>query len=163
MNPVMTLLRSVVPQRHRKEVRRFAKFMIVGGIGFVVDTGTLNLLVLGLHLVDSTHRTYAKALSFALAVVSNFLWNRFWTYRDSRSKPVGVQLMQFAVVSVIGLGINLAVFSLVGDWVIPALRASAGPVLGLALGTNIAQAAAVLVVMFWNFFVNRFWTYGDIS
>jgi putative flippase GtrA len=31
------------------------------------------------------------------------------------------------------------------------------------LGNNLALAVGVLVVMFWNFFVNRFWTYGDIE
>jgi hypothetical protein len=31
------------------------------------------------------------------------------------------------------------------------------------LGTNIAQALAVGVAMFWNFFVNRFLTYSDVS
>src|SRR5262245_35625596 len=98
----MTLIRSAVPHRHRKEVRRIAKLMVVGGIGFVVDTRTLNLIVLGLHLADNLHRTLAKAASFGLAVLSNFLWNRYWTYRDSRSKPLGVQLMQFGVVSAIG-------------------------------------------------------------
>jgi putative flippase GtrA len=28
---------------------------------------------------------------------------------------------------------------------------------------NIALAAAVLVVMMWNFFANRYWTYNDVS
>jgi putative flippase GtrA len=28
---------------------------------------------------------------------------------------------------------------------------------------NLALATAVIVVMFWNFFINRYWTYNDIS
>jgi putative flippase GtrA len=152
----------IAPSR-RREIKRFAKFMIVGGIGFVVDTTALNVMVIGLHLVDNTQRTVAKGLSFALAVVSNFVWNRYWTYRDSRTKSIAVQLGQFGVVSVLGLIINLAIFSLIGNWVIPRLTPSFGAVLGLAVGTNLAQVCAVVVVMFWNFFVNRFWTYGDVS
>jgi hypothetical protein len=31
------------------------------------------------------------------------------------------------------------------------------------LGNNLALAFAVSVVMFWNFFINRYWTYGDIQ
>ena len=162
MESVTRLLHMFQPH-HRKEVRRFAKFMVVGGVGFVVDTGALNLLVIGLHLVDNRQRTLAKAASFALAVFSNFVWNRIWTYSDSRSKPLAVQLVQFAVVSILGLGINLGIFSLVGNWAVPALQANYGPVLGLAIGTNAAQICAVVVVMFWNFFVNRVWTYGDIT
>jgi hypothetical protein len=30
------------------------------------------------------------------------------------------------------------------------------------LSKNITLAVAVIVVMFWNFFVNRYWTYNDV-
>ena len=158
----MTRLLTLIAPRH-PEARRFAKFAIVGSIGFIVDTGALNLLVLGLHLVNGTHRLYAKAFSFLLALLSNFVWNRFWTYRDSRSKPVSLQLLQFFVVSLVGLGINLLIFSLVSGWLIPVFQSPLGIVRGLAVGTNLAQVSAVAVVMFWNFFINRVWTYGDIG
>jgi putative flippase GtrA len=159
----VTWLRAMIAPQHRKEFRRLAKFMIVGGIGFFVDTGALNLMVIGLHLTDNAHRTIAKAISFALAVVSNFVWNRHWTYRDSRSKSIAIQLGQFGLVSLLGLGINLTIFSLVGNWAVPRLTARFGATLGLGLGTNVAQVCAVIVVMFWNFFINRVWTYGDVS
>jgi hypothetical protein len=29
------------------------------------------------------------------------------------------------------------------------------------LGRNLALALAVIVVLFWNFFINRIWTYSD--
>jgi len=31
------------------------------------------------------------------------------------------------------------------------------------LGTMIAQLIGVVVVMFWNFFANRYWTYNDVK
>jgi putative flippase GtrA len=31
------------------------------------------------------------------------------------------------------------------------------------LGHNFSLALAVIIVMMWNFFVNRFWTYGDVE
>ena len=31
------------------------------------------------------------------------------------------------------------------------------------VGYNLAKATATLVVLFWNFFVNRFWTYSDVE
>jgi putative flippase GtrA len=31
------------------------------------------------------------------------------------------------------------------------------------LAGNLALAIAVIVVMFWNFFINRYWTYNDVS
>ena len=31
------------------------------------------------------------------------------------------------------------------------------------IGNNLALALAVGIALFWNFFVNRYWTYGDID
>ena len=94
-----------------KERGRFLRFMVVGTIGAVIDLGTFNLLssVLGVPAL------FAQAVSFSLAVVSNFLWNRYWTYPDSRNKPVVSQLGQFLIVSVIGLTIRTLIFDRLQD------------------------------------------------
>lgn len=135
----------------RSETRRFLKFLAVGGIGFLIDTGALSALALGLH----ADATFAKGLSFSLAVVSNYLLNRFWTYPDSRSKSVLAQITQFMVVSLVGLGINLVVFHwanrLALHWV------------SAVWALYVAQASAVGVALFWNFGANRFITYGDVA
>lgn len=140
---------------HRKEAKRFIKFAIVGGIGFVIDTGMLSLLVFLLNLTGDAQRLGAKAVSFTLAVVSNFVWNRRWTYPESRTKPLGKQLVQFFALNLIGLGINLTVFALV-DALLTRL-------VGLVLALYGAQVAAVGVAMFWNFAANRFITYNDVK
>jgi putative flippase GtrA len=31
------------------------------------------------------------------------------------------------------------------------------------LSYNVTLAIAVIIVMFWNFFINRYWTYGDVE
>lgn len=134
---------------NEKELERFLKFLVVGTIGFVVDFGMLNLLKLGFGL----HYLVANTISFSLAVLSNFTWNRLWTYRDSRSKPIRSQLVQFSVVNVAGLGINTLVM-----WALtPIFQELVGE-----LGYNISKAVATIVVLFWNFFINRYWTYNDV-
>ncbi len=133
-----------------KELERFLKFMVVGTIGFVVDFGTLNLLVQLVGLPPLV----ANVFSFSLAVLSNYTWNRLWTYPDSRSKSVRAQLLQFVVVNVAGLGINTLVM-----WMLmPASTRLVGE-----LGYNIAKAVATIIVLFWNFVVNRYWTYSDVD
>lgn len=134
-----------------RETRRFLKFLVVGGFGFLVDTGSLTLLA----LVFSMNRVAAKGCAFALALISNFVWNRLWTYPDSRSKSVVVQVAQFCLVSVVGLGINLLVFG----WVDAFARRWCSSVYALYL----AQMAAVGVALFWNFAANRFITYNDVE
>ena len=75
-----------------KEMQRFLKFAVVGTIGAVVDFGTFNLLLYLGWLEGAAVRLpfglavsetgIAGAISFLMAIVSNFLWNRFWTYPD---------------------------------------------------------------------------------
>ena len=88
--------------KYQNEITRFLKFSVVGTIGAIVDFSILNLLrgVLGWPLA------LANTISFTCAVLSNFLWNRFWTYPDSRSKPLGSQLFTFFVVNLAGWAIN---------------------------------------------------------
>jgi putative flippase GtrA len=31
------------------------------------------------------------------------------------------------------------------------------------VGDNMTLALAVVIVMFWNFFANRYWTYSDVD
>ncbi|MDX1436097.1 MAG: GtrA family protein [Anaerolineales bacterium] len=144
-----------------RERTRFIRFVVVGSIGFVVDFGTLNLLTL-VFLVPAVP---ASILSFMAAVSSNFIWNRYWTYPDSRSKRVRRQLAQFSLVSITGLLIRTPIFAILLSFFTFMLR-PLGDVLPLSaevLSHNLALAGAVIVVMFWNFFINRYWTYGDVD
>ena len=148
-------VRRRVPAPHRKEAKRFVKFAIVGTIGFVIDTGALYLLVFLLHLNGENERLLAKAISFTLAVISNFTWNRRWTYPESRSKPIGKQMAQFFAMNLLGLGINLIVFKIADSLLVP--------LVDLRLALAGAQVAAVTVAMFWNFGANRLVTYSDVK
>ncbi|RLC62223.1 MAG: hypothetical protein DRI80_06880 [Chloroflexota bacterium] len=164
LTPTARLLDTA--RANRKEIGRFIKFSIVGTIGAVVDFGILYLL----HAVLGLHIALANTCSFTSAVLSNFTWNRYWTYPDSRSKPVRMQLVQFFAVNVVGWGINTGLLlllrfpcvSLVGNLgQHPSLALEAELV--YKLGYNLAKAIATVVVLFWNFFVNRYWTYSDVD
>lgn len=155
-------------QQNRKEFARFIKFMIVGTIGAAVDFGILNGLKLAFRAYNvdlgmwrlfggfalEGNLTLANTISFTSAVISNFTWNRYWTYPESRSKPLAGQMGQFFIVNTAGLAINLTVLN--------ALDPFFKPLLGF-YSYNAAKAVATIVVMFWNFFVNRFWTFNDVK
>ncbi|MDP6793404.1 MAG: GtrA family protein [Anaerolineales bacterium] len=148
---------------NRRELKRFAKFSLVGAIGFVIDTGALNIMVGILGMSTGPLRLLAKTISFLLALTSNFIWNRYWIYPESRSKRLRVQVAQFSLVNVLGLALNLLIFGSVTSLLIPFLQGMYGSRPGLLLGTNAGQVCAVAVVLFWNFFVNRYWTYSDVD
>ena len=139
-----------------KEAERFVKFLIVGTIGFVVDFGTLTLL----KELTPLSTGVANTISFSAAVVSNFTLNRYWTYPDSRSKSIFSQLGQFTLVNVIGLIINTTIL-LILEKVFDSLLVNF-PMIQIR-GYIPAKMIATVVVLFWNFFVNRYWTYSDVD
>ena len=136
---------------NQTELTRFFKFAIVGTLGAVIDFGTLNLLV----LLFGVPKEIANLVSFSCAVVSNFIWNRLWTFPESRERELHTQFGQFAAVNVVGLVVNEIIFVASDRLVFAAL-------LPHPLDYNVAKAVAVIVVLFWNFFVNRHWTYRGI-
>jgi putative flippase GtrA len=147
-----------------RERSRFMRFAVVGVIGAVVDFGVMNLLV----GVFDTSFLLAGTISFICAILSNFTWNRYWTYPDSRSKRINNQLAQFALVSVIGLGIRIPILALMEPPLIRILRdlyatLNINFMDPVFIAHNLTLAFAVVVVMFWNFFANRYWTYGDVQ
>jgi putative flippase GtrA len=168
MSQLITLTKS-----NRKEFKRFTKFLVVGVTGFIVDFGIFNLLLRALSFPP----VLAQAISFTLAAINNFIWNRYWTYPDSRSKPILRQFGMFFVLSVIGLLIRTPIFALFSGPMVALVESmQSGAFAGLInfvtgtlhisieqLGLNLALAVAVLVVLFWNFFSNRFITYSDVK
>jgi putative flippase GtrA len=145
----------------QRERTRFVRFAIVGAIGFGIDFLAFNLFRSGIGISPEV----SSVLSFMVAVTSNFIWNRYWTYPDSRSKPVMGQLIQFFIVNVAGLGIRTGVFVLINRPLVSFFEdvSFTLPLKAYVLGENLALAVVVIIVMFWNFFINRFWTYSDVD
>ena len=137
--------------RRPQELVRFLKFATVGAFGMVVDLTVLNVM----HKVFGLPLLVANSISFSVAVVSNFTWNRLWTFPESRQRPIAKQLGQFAIVNIIGLAINnlvlWTVFNLIKGFIPDPLN------------YNLAKIVAIGVVLFWNYSVNRAWTYRGIE
>ena len=145
----------------RREQKRFAKFAIVGAIGMGVDFLVFNLFfaLIGLSPIVSS------VLSFVAAVASNFILNRNWTFRDARGKRLRVQLVQYVLVNVIGLLIRTPIFAGLASVLHGALDTRVLPfgVSASWLAHNLALAGAIGVVLLWNYFVNRRWTFGEVT
>ncbi|MBK9603791.1 MAG: GtrA family protein [Anaerolineales bacterium] len=130
-----------------KEIERFSRFLAVGAVGTLLDFSLLTLLKLaGLPTL------LANSLSFTAGLVNNFTWNRLWTFGDAIQPDWRRQLVQFTAVSLVGLALNnLIVLSLEGIF---------GTMLGQPdWGYLPAKVIATGVVVFWNYFANRMWTF----
>jgi len=159
--------------RAHREFTRFLKFSVVGALGFAIDSGLFVLLadILGLWSLA------AQFLSFCAAVASNFYWNRVWVYPDSRAKPVRAQALQFLAVNAAGGVVIRTPFFAVAEGplqrlagnLFPSILTWPDPIRSLAarfgpttLGSVATLVIAVILVLFWNFAVNRLWTYSDV-
>ena len=150
--------------REPRERGRFIRFAFVGVIGAIVDFGVMNLLVnaFGVSFL------IAGTISFLCAIISNFTWNRYWTYPDSRSKRIRSQMLQFGIISVIGLAIRTPILAVVEPPMVTFVESmfrnlGAYLVSPEFIAHNATLALAVVIVMFWNFFANRYWTYSDVD
>lgn len=125
-----------------KEFAVFIKYSAVGIIGTALDVGALYVFV---DLLDIPVLV-AAAMSFVLAVVNNFILNKFWTFRND-SRNFRKQFIKFFLVSVVGLVLTeicMALFVyLLGIWYIA------------------AKLMTSVIVLTWNFLANKNWTFAE--
>ena len=139
---------------------RFTKFLIVGLIGAGIDFGIMNVCSQLLHF----SLTISGSISFICAVISNFFWNRYWTYPDSRSRSFPKQLFMFFIVNFIGILMRVPILHFIEPYFIDIFQKY--PIFNIntnILANNVTLAIAVFIVLLWNFFINRYWTYNDID
>jgi putative flippase GtrA len=85
------------------------KFLVVGGLGTVIDLGGAALL----HSKYHVEPLAAKAVSVTLATVFTYLGSRFWTFKERENQSVRREAVLFFVLNVVGLLIAEAVIGLV--------------------------------------------------
>jgi putative flippase GtrA len=119
--------------------------------GTVLDFGLLMILKsVGMNTL------IAISLSFIVGTINNFSFNRTWTFKGGHKPALQRQLIQFTAVSVIGLLLN--------SILILALEASLGNWLNQPeLGYLPAKVIATGLVLFWNYFANKLWTFRSAS
>lgn len=129
---------------HAGELKRFLKFAVVGTSGAGVNLGLLALFV----EVGGLHETIAVGISYEISILTNFMLNEVWTFRDRRGpgwRSVLARALKFNLVSLVGWAINLAVFSMIFNLA--------------GIHYLLSEIMAIGVAMLWNFFVNVKWTW----
>jgi dolichyl-phosphate beta-glucosyltransferase len=125
-----------------KEYVVFTKYAAVGITGTALDVGSLYVFVDLLHILVLV----AAAMSFVLAVINNFILNKYWTFQNS-GRNVKKQFIKFLLVSVVGLALTeicMALFVyLLGIWYIA------------------SKLVTSVIVLTWNFLANKNWTFTE--
>jgi putative flippase GtrA len=159
-------------------VRQFLKFCTVGAVNTALDWGLALLLtyrtpiprvlggglanVLGVLGVSARPETLAvfvtKVISSGTATCNSFIWNRRWTFRIRGKQERMSQFARFVAVNIIGMLLNSTITTLIVRPFLPPPPQKPHPMLFMA-----AQAVATLIVLFWNFFANKYWTFRNPS
>ena len=133
--------------RLKHNVTQFVKFAVVGGLGTIVNLVVLKATLFAWdQFAASTPfvvEAFASGLAFAVAVVNNYLLNRWWTFRSTGT--MSTEFLKFLIVSLSGLVLNELVFYV--------FRAE------LEISVMISQMLAILCVLPFNFIVNKLWSF----
>lgn len=107
---------------------QFFRFCIVGTIGFVVDAGSLYLIM----AATGAGPFLARFFSFVLAATATWILNRRYTFRASRREPILLEWLRYLGYASIGGAINYGVYALC---LLGFELARAHPVIGVAAGS----------------------------
>lgn len=148
-------------------VWQLSKFIVTGALNTIVDLGALAFLtflfkqyfqidskdsLLALGTAAITFYSLYKGISFILANINSYYWNKYWTFQKVNEKTVK-ELAQFFTVSILGFIINVVVASYVFGSIIPfvGLNSDQWGLIGAAFG-SIAGLA-------WNFVGYKIWVF----
>lgn len=122
-------------------IRQFMKFSLVGLVNTFVSITIYELMKSLFHLQPLS----ANAVAFIGGVTMSYGLNKRWTFRNSSGRHRDLYT-KFFLINIVGLILSESIIYLVH--------------VVLGLHDRIGFAAAVAIVVFWNFNANRTWTFN---
>lgn len=128
----------------KTHLRQLAMFCIGGVVGFIVDAGVLQVLVVGL----AWDRYSGRLISFLLAATATWIFNRHLTFHGPRRHSLIGEWGRYVLAMSGGFACNFAAYSALvyffnidRQWLI--LAVAAGSIAGLGV----------------NYLASRYWVY----
>ena len=146
-------------------VYQIAKFGVIGVANVLVDLGVLSLEIMfftkyfnikpdtALIGFVSFYSLY-KSISFIIANVNSYLWNKHWTFDQGGQKQTKAQFIQFFAVSIVGFLINVFVASFAFKMILGSLTSMNAGQISL-LGGMVGSIAGLA----WNFVGYKLWVF----
>jgi putative flippase GtrA len=131
-------------------VFQLAKYLLIGVLATITDLGILNFLIWTSGIAAGLWYSVFKGISFIVATTAKYFGDKFWAFEKMEKEGMGKEFTQFFVVTLIGLGLNVGVASLVVNLI--------GPQLGLSekIWANVGGIIAAITVTAWNFIGYKF-------
>lgn len=146
-------------------IYQIAKFGLIGVLNTLVDFGVLALVTLLFSayfqieskdalIASITFYSLFKAISFIVANISSYFWNKYWTFNQGAKQQTKSEFIQFFGVSVVGFLINVFVASFVFKVVLGSFTNLTDGQLGL-----IGAAFGSIAGLAWNFIGYKLWVF----
>jgi putative flippase GtrA len=146
-------------------VYQIAKFGLIGVLNTLVDLGVLALVTIifsSYFKIESTKiligvitfYSLYKAISFIVANISSYFWNKYWTFDQGTKKQTKSEFIQFFAVSIVGFLLNVFVASIVFKLILGSLTSLTPGQLGL-----LGAAAGSIAGLAWNFIGYKLWVF----
>jgi putative flippase GtrA len=113
------------------------RYGFVGGVAFVADYGTLFLLTHYAHV----HYLVSAAVAFGIGLTVNYLLSISWVFNKNRSAKPWVEFLVFALIGVVGLGLNELIMYVATDL--------------MSLHYMLSKLISTAIVFCWNFFARK--------
>lgn len=137
---------------------QFGKFVAVGFLNYMIDSGILNLLSVATGITAGVNVGWINMPGFLVAVINSYFWNNVWVFKSGARHNELQDFTKFFLVTLIGLGINsglLVIFtSQIGHYIQGWL-----PLVDKRQILNIAKVAATVLSLIWNFIGYKFFVF----
>jgi putative flippase GtrA len=126
-------------------VGEILRYLIIGGIAFIADYGTL----LTLNKIFHLNYLVAASIAFCFGILVNYLGSIHFVFQVRSLRNPHLERMLFLMIGLIGLGINDGMlYILTGQLSIP-----------IEYSKLITQA----IVLFWNFMARKLLLFSKVS
>src|SRR3989338_10168961 len=97
--------------------RQLGRFAIVGVLNTIVDFAIFNLLISYVGVAEGILADVFKGISFVVAVVNSYYWNKYWTFQVK--EKVKSEVLEFLMISLVGFALNVGTFHVIVNVVGP--------------------------------------------
>jgi putative flippase GtrA len=119
-------------------LHQFSRYVVVGGLAFLVDFGSLY----GLTEFAGLHYLISAAVAFLFGLVVNYCLSLLWVFDRRTMKSVTVEFLVFAVIGIVGLGLNEGIIWFVRE--------------KIGFHYLVAKVISAGIVLIWNFGARKF-------
>ncbi|SRR6266480_3599961 len=152
VNRVLDIVDSVSGGR-AGQIQRFFSFVFIGGMASLVNLLVLYVVYYHISMSGSIHVHYVVAFLLAseISILANFIPNDYFTFRHlpGHQRSWGARCLRYHITSITGTALTFLI--------------NFGLSYGLRISPVVAQAAALIIVLFYNFTVHHLFTYRHVK